>query len=242
MRGGAQSSLLQCSDGNLYVVKMMGNPQGTAVLANEFVGGMLCAALGFSVPSSCVVYLPSDFLRSTPEMWFETSSGRRCPEAGIQYGSRLIGEVCGSQRAFEYLPSRLIPTVDNWPEYLGFYLFDIWANHHDRRQAIFTVDPIRQSTKATFIDQGSLFGGPAWTFQHDDYQQVFRSQDRPSATWDPESVVHWIERFRQIIPSTLSHAFKHLPAEWNPRQLRPPESILLERLAQLESVLSRYYT
>ena len=37
MRGGAQSHLMRCADGNFYVVKFQDNPQHTRVLANEML-------------------------------------------------------------------------------------------------------------------------------------------------------------------------------------------------------------
>ena len=39
LRGGAQSHLLRCDDGDYYVVKFKNNPQGVRILANEMLAG-----------------------------------------------------------------------------------------------------------------------------------------------------------------------------------------------------------
>jgi hypothetical protein len=46
MRGGAQSHLMRCSDGEYYVVKFQNNPQGVRILANELLATRLGARLG----------------------------------------------------------------------------------------------------------------------------------------------------------------------------------------------------
>ena len=55
MRGGAQSHLMRCSDGECYVVKFQNNPQGTRILANEMLGGALATRLGLPTPEIAIV-------------------------------------------------------------------------------------------------------------------------------------------------------------------------------------------
>jgi hypothetical protein len=57
-----------------------------------------------------------------------------------------------------------VSAITNREAFLGMYLFDVWANHQDNRQAIFR----RSSTndqEVWFIDRGRMFGGPQWTFK-----------------------------------------------------------------------------
>ncbi|MCU1248987.1 MAG: hypothetical protein JWQ49_2016, partial [Edaphobacter sp.] len=49
MKGGSQSILVQCDDNRFYVVKMAGNPQGSNILANEFLGSVIARAVGLPV-------------------------------------------------------------------------------------------------------------------------------------------------------------------------------------------------
>src|SRR5258707_5597982 len=46
MRGGAQSHLMRCSDGNFYIVKFQNNPQHVRVLANEMLASLLARSVG----------------------------------------------------------------------------------------------------------------------------------------------------------------------------------------------------
>jgi hypothetical protein len=46
MRGGAQSHLMRCSDGNYYVVKFQNNPQHRRILVNELLGTKLAGRFG----------------------------------------------------------------------------------------------------------------------------------------------------------------------------------------------------
>jgi hypothetical protein len=46
MRGGAQSHLMRCSDGNYYVVKFQNNPQHRRIPVNELLGTRLASRLG----------------------------------------------------------------------------------------------------------------------------------------------------------------------------------------------------
>ena len=55
MRGGAQSHLMRCSDGNYYVVKFQNNPQHKRVLVNEFLGTRLAAIMGLPTTPGVIV-------------------------------------------------------------------------------------------------------------------------------------------------------------------------------------------
>ncbi len=45
MRGGAQSHLMRCSDGNYYLVRFQNKPQHRGVLVNELLGTRLARRL-----------------------------------------------------------------------------------------------------------------------------------------------------------------------------------------------------
>ena len=57
MKGGSQSILVQCDDNRFYVVKMAGNPQGSNILANEFLGSVIAHAVGLPVAECRVIRL-----------------------------------------------------------------------------------------------------------------------------------------------------------------------------------------
>ena len=74
MRGGAQSQLMYCSDGGLYVVKFTNNPQHLRVLANEMLASLLARHLGLPVAEGVIVEVDSSLVRSSQEMTIQLQS------------------------------------------------------------------------------------------------------------------------------------------------------------------------
>lgn len=158
MRGGSQSCLVQASDEHYYVVKLLGNPQGSAVLFNEAFGTQLMRETGLPVPKWCPIELSDEFIDRNPGLWFETgTSGQQRPHAGLHFGSRLVIPD-DSENLYELLPRSWFGLIRNRADFIGVLLFDLWANHADNRQAIFIQNIVDRSVKAIFIDQGYLFG------------------------------------------------------------------------------------
>ena len=79
MRGGAQSHLMRCSDGNFYVVKFQNNPQHTRVLANDWLGTCFAALVGLSVPTPAIVEVHPWLIEHTPELRFELGGKQVMP-------------------------------------------------------------------------------------------------------------------------------------------------------------------
>ena len=90
MRGGAQSHLMRCSDGNFYVVKFQNNPQHTRVLANDWLGTCFAALVGLSVPTPAIVEVHPWLIEHTPELRFELGGKQVMPLAGLCFGSRYV--------------------------------------------------------------------------------------------------------------------------------------------------------
>jgi hypothetical protein len=65
MRGGAQSHLMRCSDGNYYVVKFQNNPQHRRVLVNEMLGTRMASRLGLPTAPVAVVQVQEELIRLT---------------------------------------------------------------------------------------------------------------------------------------------------------------------------------
>src|SRR5260221_14339702 len=95
MRGGAQSHLMRCSDGNYYVVKFQNNPQHRRILVNELLGTRLASRLGLPKAPGEVVEVGGELIRLTPELGMELSRSRTPCAAGGQFGSRYPGDPRG---------------------------------------------------------------------------------------------------------------------------------------------------
>ncbi len=158
MRGGTQSCLLQASDGNFYIVKLLGNPQGSKVLFNEALGTELMRNLGFPVPDWVPIEISEKFINKNPEIWFEAAlTGHQRPPAGTHFASKFLA-VHSAEIIYEILPRNWFGQVKNREAFVGALLFDLWAGQIDNRQVIFTRNPEDRSLKSVFIDQGGLFG------------------------------------------------------------------------------------
>src|SRR5271163_1262957 len=93
MRGGAQSHLMRCSDGEFYVVKFQNNPQGTRILANEMLGGALATRLGLPTPEIAIVDVRSRLIEGTEELVVQLGRGRYPCSPGLCFGSRYASEA-----------------------------------------------------------------------------------------------------------------------------------------------------
>ena len=174
MRGGSQSCLVRAEDDNLYVIKMMGNPQGSQILFHEALGTQLMTQIGLPVPAWSPIELTAEFIESNPELWFDIGASRRYPpKAGLHFGSRL---AIADATAYEFLPAKWFSQVVNRSDFVGALLFDLWCSHSDRRQAVF-IPGTGRDLEAVFIDQGALFS---------DVNCLDRRSNLRAMYWDPE--------------------------------------------------------
>jgi hypothetical protein len=237
MRGGTQPVLLQCDDDHYYVVKMNANPQGPNTLANEFLGSAVAGAAGLPVPKSSLIYLSDAFIDDNQELWFQTNSGTRRPNAGIHYGSRFVGELSGSNRPTDYISRSRVDEITNRTSFLGMYIMDIWANHQDSRQAVLLGNANNRTKKAFFIDHGHMFGGPFGSFNERPGIACHLEISVYSRLWVPEVVAAWIARFKKTIPSALAAAIPVLPPQWYNGNLGALEDLLMRRLQNLSHLV-----
>jgi hypothetical protein len=151
---------MQADDGNLYVVKFQGNPQGTRVLANEMLAARLAAMLGLPVPITVPVELPPELSK---ELYFETPSGRRPIRPGLHLGSRVVITNLEG-RSYDFLPKGFQYSIRNPEDLVGIQLFDLWTCNRDTRQLVVWKCSRDKKYTVTFIDNGHCFGGPEWVF------------------------------------------------------------------------------
>ena len=126
MRGGAQSHLMRCADGNYYVVKAKNNPQHTRVLVNDWLGTRLAELIGLPVPVADIVDVNPWLIEHSPELRIELSGRKTVIAPGLSVGSRYVvspteGEV------YDYLPETMIARVRNLSSFAGVLAFDKWT-------------------------------------------------------------------------------------------------------------------
>ena len=147
--GGSQPHVFEGDDGGYYMTKVVNNPQGSMVLVNEFVGGLLLDWLGVNHPASAIVEIPEDVVEDSPRAQF--SSG--IPLAvGLAWGSELVDPS---------YPDVSISndTLRNYRDIVGTAIYDCWIDQYDRRQ--WRAKP-RTDEPGSYdfvpIDQGFSFG------------------------------------------------------------------------------------
>ena len=137
MRGGSQAQLIEAADGRHYVVKFVGNPQGTRTLINEWIAYTALHRLGVSTPPLRILRLTDAVIAKTANLDFHAGSRQSPIEAGFHLGS--LCPVNPEQIAiFDFLPEKLIGHIVNLTDFAKALVIDKLLGQIDQRQAVFT--------------------------------------------------------------------------------------------------------
>ena len=225
MRGGAQSHLLEASDGHFYVVKFLNNPQHRRILINEWIASAFLGFLGISTPQTAMIRLSASFLEDYPGVHLQFGSERRSVVPGWHFGSRFPGDPARNV-VYDFLPDTLLDQVENLSEFLGILAFDKWMGNADSRQAIFfrarlkeylpgsPANPLRLGFVAQMVDNGYVFEGPQWRLMESPIQGMYF---RPSVYRSVRGLKEfnpWIERIRNFPEEVVDEAVRQIPSVW----------------------------
>jgi hypothetical protein len=225
MRGGAQSHLMRCSDGNYYVVKFQNNPQHRRVLVNEMLGTRLAGRLGLPTAPVSVIEVSSELIRLTEELCIETPRTRIPCTPGLQFGSRYPGDP-RHMALHDFLPDEKLHEVDNLHDFAGMLVFDKWTCNTNGRQTVFFQKTIQaspfspgQQTQRMYhtvmIDQGFCFNAGEWNFPDAPLRGLYARNRVYEGVIGMESFTPWLERLeRQITEKVLSELAGELPPDW----------------------------
>jgi hypothetical protein len=214
MRGGAQSHLMKCEDGNHYVVKFQNNPQHRRVLANEVIATKLAALVGLPVPETNIIAVSDWLVEHTQELRLMNGGcSERC-EAGLQFGAKFVidpeaGEV------FDYLPETMLSKVGNLGDFAGMLLIDKWTCNSDGRQVVFSRLPRQRKYQATFIDQGYCFNAGDWTFPDSPLRGVYARNEVYAGVTGWHSFEPWLSRIESMSEADIRQCFEGIPVEWH---------------------------
>jgi hypothetical protein len=226
MRGGAQSHLLEASDGRFYVVKFQNNPQHRRILVNELVSSVFLRYLQVSSAEAAVIEVTEEFLRDNPGVSIELGASKIPVSAGWQFGSLYPGDPA-RVGVYDFVPDTLLDKVRNLEDFLGALVFDKWVSNADGRQAVFfrarvrewvpraaEAHPLTMGFIAMMIDQGFTFNGPEWNFIDSPVQGLYSRKLVYDGVTSLAQFEPWLERVVHFPEAVVDQACKQIPPEW----------------------------
>lgn len=213
MRGGSQSQLMRCSDGNLYVVKFTNNPQHLRVLANEMLASLLARHLGLPVAEGVIVEVDESFVRHAPEMTIQLQRTTVPCQSGLQFGSRYAVDPLQG-KVFDYLPASFLRHVQNRKMFSEMLAFDKWTCNADTRQAAFWKGRSEKDYNAAFIDQGYCFNGGEWSLVDGVLRGVYAQNEVYAGVRDWESFEPSLSGIETMSKDVVQCAARAIPPAW----------------------------
>ena len=240
MRGGAQSHLMRCSDGNYYVVKFQNNPQHLRILVNELLGTRLAGRLGLPTTPVEIVHVSEELIRLTPELCMQLAHSQPACQAGLQFASQYPGDP-RRLTLFDFLPDPQLRNIENLRAFAGMLVFDKWTCNTDGRQTIFSREEWKQKQsneanlyagfrmdeghdngdgsegcyKATMIDQGFCFNAGEWNFPDAPLRGLYARNRVYETVTGMESFAEWLRRLESgITDRVLQGITQEIPPEW----------------------------
>jgi len=214
MRGGAQSHLLRCDDGEYYVVKFQNNPQHLRVLANELLATKLADRIGLPVAPVEVIEVGRDLIENTTELVVEIGPRREPCMAGRQFGSRYPGNPA-TLAVLDFLPDEQLSDVENVDAFAGMFAFDKWTCNTNGRQAIFFRNAGSSRYQAWMVDQGFCFNAQNWDFPDAPLRGLYPRACVYDGVRGMAAFESWMERMKPLgTDGTFDEVASRIPLEW----------------------------
>jgi hypothetical protein len=200
--------LLRYDDGNSYVTKFRGNPQGDKILVSELVASGLLKDLDFARVTSRIVTVDAYLMSMQPELAGFT--------AGPQFGSLHERDNAPfSEDAITRLTNR-----NDLPQVI---LFDALVCNGDRNSGniLLIKDTSRTAVAYRFamIDHSHIFGGPQWNSHT--LATLKSSQNLYLSTLNLNHVPAKLDvfepfllRLEALTPDTIKSILDEVPVEW----------------------------
>ena len=242
MRGGAQSHLMLCSDGYLWIVKFQNNPQHTRVLANEMMATRLAAEIRLTVPQTAVVEVPHALIAGTPELEISLGATTVKCTSGLNCGIRHMGGLMPGQ-VVDFLPEEQLREIRNLEEFAGILALDKWTGNSDGRQAVFVRSAREKRYTASFIDQGFCFNAGAWKFQDLPLRGSYPREVVYERVRGWESFEPWLTRIETLDEAAIFRCAMEVPPEWYGDKFEELDSLLrslVERRREIRRLIDEF--
>lgn len=243
MRGGSQSHLLLCSDGNHYVVKFQNNPQHIRVLANELLAGLLARPLDLPMAEVAIVRVDASLIDASAAMTISLVNSITSCHAGTQFGSQYVVKPTEGQ-VFDYLPSELLAKkVNDLEVFSGVLSLDKWLGNADGRQAAFFRRVRERKYNVAFIDQGYCFNGGAWAFRDDTLLGVYSTNEVYAQVKGWKSFEPFLSRIEGTRKDFVLQAAGTIPPAWYGNDWSALKTLtfeLLNRTKKVRDLISQF--
>jgi HipA-like protein len=248
MQGGSQAHLLRCSDGEHYVVKFQNNPQGTRILVNEMLGGVLATRLGLPTPETAIVDVNDLLRQNSGDLIVQVGRGQVACTGGSCFGSRLPSETGPNgtrvlQSVHRFLPEFPPREVTNIADFAGMLVFDKWTGNMDSRQVIFVYDAAARAYRAMMIDNGFCFNGGDWDFPNAPRCGLSARPSAYEAVRGMDSFEHWLQILDNVTGVHLLDGIADdIPREWYGSEMNTLRHLLQETERRRRHVRASLWT
>jgi hypothetical protein len=221
LRGGSRASRIQATDGNHYILKLHGNPQGNSSLIAEYLGTQIFAALQLPVPQLAWAKISDSALYSQ----FNSNHLHNPDQTHLAIAYPVNPD---RQTVHDLLPDPAWLTLANKECFWGALVADKWLANLDCRQAIFVRRRALQAASvqnlepgdhspglhAILIDQGLCFNGRSLDFKIAPAHGLYSSRIAYRGLSSVAQLEPWIQLAQSLSQSFLQALVKALPEDW----------------------------
>jgi hypothetical protein len=234
MKGQTRSQLVNCSDGNLYVIKTAPNPEHRRVLANELLATLIGACIWLPFPAIAIVRIPTQLLLALTEGRCFTLGAYEPEATGSHFGSRYAFEP--RLQTMDFMPPDILHRLKSTRAFAGMLAFDKWMGNVDDRQAIFTRIAPDPMYSARFIDQSMCFNGAEWSFPDIPLRGCYEQNEVYTNVTDWGSFEPWLSRIETLSPDVIWAVANSVPANWYDGQERSLDALINTLIARRAKV------
>jgi hypothetical protein len=215
MRGGSQPFLVEGENGQFYVAKFTGNPQGNRTLINEWIAHRLFQQLGLSTPALHILRL-SDRTDGRERLCFQIGKHSLPIQGMFHLGSQCPVDPTRTA-IYDFVPRKLFPKVVNLIDLAAAFVLDRWLGQTDTRQAIFVRDRLNGKgleLRLYLIDHGMSFAGNEWELPDSTRYGLYIDRSAYSSLNMKGASEEALSRIEAFTESDLYAAADDLPSCW----------------------------
>ena len=228
-----------CSDGNRYVAKFPGNPQGCKALVNEFIASRLCEYLNLPI-------MNYELINVKAEDYTNNMLEEMKPIVGTAFGTIYDDNLMIT------LNSDMISKSNNNYDAIKILIFDLLIGNYDRNKGNLMINPV--SKKIIMIDHTHIFGlGTIWDiyqlprlidekFDLNNLNSFNYSNLVNSLKYDETFYMElnkFIQKVKNISKEYINKIMEDIPNDWNvdKKEKELLTDYITKRFAKIEEIL-----